>query len=86
MVGAYQFGCTQLLRWQKVDPTVYREGADLPARQGPGIHIEKPWQNGVHDFAASLTSASITLMGAFLVSYALALARTVYSWRRPRRK
>lgn len=82
VMDAFQYGRSQLLRWQRVDPTVYRQGVDLPLKQEPDICVEKGWLNEVHGFATSLAYTGVTLIGLMLGLYAAAVGTTLYRWHR----
>jgi hypothetical protein len=82
LMDAFQYGRSQLLRWQRVDPTVYRQGADLPVKQRPDIWVEKGWLNEVHGFATSLAYTGVMLIGLMAGLYAFAVGSTLYRWRR----
>jgi hypothetical protein len=82
LMDAFQYARSQLLRWQRVDPTVYRQGVDLPLKQGPNISVERGWFNEVHGFATSLAYIGVTLIGLMFGVYAIAVGTTLYRWRR----
>lgn len=86
VMDAYQYGRSQLLRWQRVDPTVYRMGVDLPLKQDPRIHVENRWLNEIHSLAAAMAYTGVSFIGLMLGAYALAVGTTLYRWRRLKRQ
>ena len=82
VMDAFQYGRSQLLKWQRVDPNVYRQGADLPLKQSPDIRIEKGWVYEINGFATSLAYTGVALVALMLGTYAFAVGTTLYRWRR----
>jgi hypothetical protein len=82
VTDAFEYGRSQLLRWQRVDPTVYRQGVDLPLKQQPNMHIENGWVNELHGFATSLAYAGVSLIGLMAGLYAFAIGSTLFRWHR----
>lgn len=82
VVDAFQYGRSQLLKWQRVDPNVYRQGADLPLKQSPEIRVEKSWVNEVNGLASFLAYAGVSFMAALMGAYALVVGTTLYRWHR----
>jgi hypothetical protein len=80
VMDAFQYGRSQLLKWQRVDPIVYREGADLPLKQSPDIRIEKGWVSDINGFATSLAYTGMALMALMLGTYTFAIGATLYRW------
>jgi hypothetical protein len=82
VMDALQYGRSQLLKWQRVDPNVYRQGMDLPQKQSPDIRVEKGWENAINGFATSLAYTGVGLMALMLGTYAFAVGTTLYRWHR----
>jgi hypothetical protein len=82
VIDAFQYGRSQLLNWHRVDPTVYREGVDLPREQCPDFRVEKGWMNQVYGFATPLAYAGVALMALMMGAYAFAAGVTLYRWYR----